>query len=42
MGRFQAINPLNKSLSNKDGQELVVGKQNDWAASKGQVRVIQF
>lgn len=28
-GRFQAINPLNKSLSNKDGQELVVGKQND-------------
>ena len=28
-GRFQSINPLNKSLSNKDGQELVVGKQND-------------
>ena len=33
-GRFQAINSLNKLLSNKDGQELVVGKQNDWVASK--------
>lgn len=36
------INPLNKSLSNKDGPELVVGKQDDWAASKGQAGVIQF
>ena len=41
-GRFQAINPLNKSLSNKDGPELVMGKQNDWAASKRQAGVIQF